>query len=343
MREQVLSLSKLTSPPQIAPADDVVSEGNLKAVYFDALPYEGKATKVFAWLGVPENRVEKLPGVVLVHGGGGTAFKDWVRLWTDRGFAAISIAVEGQTDQRDKRAASGTIPTGWKQHPWSGPWRSGIYGDSDKPLADQWMYHAVADTILANSLLRSLPQVDADKVGLMGISWGGIITSTVIGIDHRFAFAIPTYGCGHLADVPNQYGRSLGNNSIYREIWDPMLRIERAKMPVLWYSWPGDQHFPLDCQSTCYRNAGSKPMISLVPGMGHGHGAAWRRPESYAFAESVVRSGRPWCVQGASITQGNSLRVTFTSDKALKTARLVSTVDSGLTGQLSLCMAQDVA
>ena len=48
----------------------------------------------------------------------------------------------------------------------------------------------------------------------MGISWGGVITSTVIGIDDRFAFAIPTYGCGDLAEVPNQYGKSLGNHDL---------------------------------------------------------------------------------------------------------------------------------
>jgi cephalosporin-C deacetylase-like acetyl esterase len=40
----------------------------------------------------------KVPGMVLVHGGGGTAFKEWVQKWNAQGFAAISIAVEGQTD-----------------------------------------------------------------------------------------------------------------------------------------------------------------------------------------------------------------------------------------------------
>jgi cephalosporin-C deacetylase-like acetyl esterase len=47
------------------------------------------------------------------------------------------------------------------------------------------MYHALADTMLANSLLRSLPEVDATKIGVMGVSWGGVITSTVIGLDER--------------------------------------------------------------------------------------------------------------------------------------------------------------
>ena len=36
------------------------------------------ATKVFAWLGMPANVSGKVPGVVLVHGGGGSASKDWV-------------------------------------------------------------------------------------------------------------------------------------------------------------------------------------------------------------------------------------------------------------------------
>jgi dipeptidyl aminopeptidase/acylaminoacyl peptidase len=84
------------------------------------------------------------------------------------------------------------------------------------------MYHAVADTILAHSLLRSHPRVDPKKVGVMGISWGGVIVSTVVGIDTRFAFGIPTYGCGNLADAANQYGKALGDNTVYREIWDPV-------------------------------------------------------------------------------------------------------------------------
>lgn len=162
-------------------------------------------------------------------------------------------------------------------------------------MEDQWIYHAVADTVIANSLLRSLPEVDADKVGVMGISWGGVITATVIGIDDRFAFAIPMYGCGGLSTSGNQYGRALGTNALYCEAWDPLVRMDRLHMPVLWFSWPQDAHFPLDCQAACYRAAAGPHMVSLVPGMGHGHD--FRAPQGYAFAESVVREGKPWCVQ----------------------------------------------
>src|SRR5262249_45120269 len=147
--------------------------GERGAIFFDSLPYRGKPTRVFAWYGAPEKRPGKVPGIVLVHGGGGTAYKEWVQKWNEHGFAAISIAVEGQTDEPDPK-------TRWKRHAWAGPERDGIYADTSQPLADQWMYHAVADTVLANSLICSFPEVDPDKVGLMGTSWGGVITSTVI-------------------------------------------------------------------------------------------------------------------------------------------------------------------
>jgi dienelactone hydrolase len=326
-RQLVQNLARLTEAPAMREAEGFPAAGEIKAIYFDALEWKGKPTKVFAWLGVPKNPSGKLPGIVLVHGGGGTAFQSWVQEWNDRGFAAIAIAVEGQTSNRSE-----TNPKAWQRHESGGPGRVGIYGDSKEPLRDQWIYHAVADTILSHSLLRSLPGVDPEKIGIMGISWGGVITSTVIGIDPRFAFAIPTYGCGDLSLVANQYGRALGGNLLYQQVWDPLLRLDRAKLPVLWFSWPQDQHFPLDHQAASYRRAPGPRMVALVPNMGHGHGPPWNRPESYAFAESIVREEAPWCVQTTAAADGRTARVSFTSSKPLDRATLVSTTGSGITG-----------
>ena len=329
-RRLVLELGNLTAPPARFPAEGFASDGGIEAIYFEGLPWKGRATRVFAWLGLPEDRDGKVPAIVLVHGGGGTAFREWVEKWTERGYAAISIAVEGQTDEAEE------VPAGarrsWRRHAWGGPKRDGIYADSSEPLRDQWMYHAVADTVLANSLLRSLPQVDADKVGLMGISWGGVITSTVIGIDSRFAFAIPTYGCGHLFDSANHWGEALGSNRLYREVWDPMVRMDRVQTPVLWLSWPGEAAFPLDSQAASYRSAPGPRMVSLIPGMGHSHRAGWTPPDSYAFADSVVYSGEPWLVQAESGLSKDSVRIEMTAAKPLDSASLVWTTDAGFTG-----------
>ena len=62
------------SVPDHTPAPDFQADG-VKAIFFDGLPWKGKPTRVFAWVGVPKLEPgKKAPGIVLVHGGGGTAF-----------------------------------------------------------------------------------------------------------------------------------------------------------------------------------------------------------------------------------------------------------------------------
>lgn len=333
-RDAALALAELrdlTNPPATYPADGYADEQGARALFFENVLWRGEPTRVFARLGFPAaTGTAKVPGVVLVHGGGGTAFAEWVRRWNEHGFAAIAIAVEGQTDVRDPAGPRGAA---WKRQPWGGPARVGIYGDSGQPIRDQWIYHACAAAIRANSLLRAQAGVNPARVGVMGISWGGVITSTVIGLDRRLAFAIPTYGCGDLATADNQYGRALGTNTLYRDVWNPRLRLDAATMPVLWYSWPGDEHFPLDAQARSYRAAPGPRMVVLRPGMRHSHPAGWTPPDSYAFAQSVVREGRPWLRQTRLIVAGGRARVEFASTKPLERAVLLWTAGSGFTGK----------
>lgn len=331
MNEQVLALGSLTNAPAVQDAGD--SDGIMKTVFFDSVQYKGKPAKVFAWIGVPETSGgKKIPGIVLVHGGGGTAFKEWVDLWNKKGFAAISIATGGQTDEWTGSYSATARNKIWVRHEWAGAPQGSTYGDTKEPLEDQWMYHAVAGTVLANSLLRSLPEVDESRIGVIGISWGGIITSTVMGIDPRFAFAIPVYGCGHLADSENKYGDALRDNEIYKNVWDPMIRMNRAIMPTLWLSWPEDFAFSPISQAKNYHAMPGAYMVSLIPRMGHSHEKGWNPPDSYAFAESIVNTGRPWGGMVRVEKAGADVAVEFRTDIAPEKAVLVSTTGAGFTG-----------
>ena len=327
-RAAVAALGDLTTAPAIYTdvvtpgTSDSVSAGDLKGIYYDALDYNGNPTRVYAWIGIPAGASagSPVPGMVLVHGGGGTAYQEWVEKWVERGYAAISIAVEGQTNVDTDPVTPGNQ---WFKHAMAGPSRGALYNDSPDALTEQWMYHAVADTVLANSLLRSLPEVDATKVGLSGYSWGGVITSTVIGIDDRFMFAIPTYGCGHKYDSRNYYGANLASNELYRQVWDPMIRIANATMPVLWFSWPEEPHFLMDSLAYTYHGAPGTRMVSLKPGMGHG--GNWHSPEYYDYADSIVSGAGPWCVLQSLNLVGHTATVVFDSSKTLNTASLVYT------------------
>ncbi|VGO12224.1 hypothetical protein PDESU_00775 [Pontiella desulfatans] len=330
--DAVVALGDLTNAPSVYTTNGVVTNvncvGSIQSMMYESVEYTGKTTRVWAYIGMPAGASAEnpVPAVVLVHGGGGTAFSDWVQHWNDRGYAAIAMDNEGRMVDP---------ATGEKfVQPWGGPQRTGIYDDMAKPIGDHFMYHATASAIVANSLIRSLPEVDADKIGIMGVSWGGVITSTTIGLDDRFAFAIPTYGCGHLYDAMSHWGGALIDNETYKTVWDPFLRLDQATMPVLWYSWPGDYHFPLDSQGASYMAAAGERMVSLVPGMNHSHGSAWFRPESYDFADSIISDGTGWCVQQSLSLTGSDVEAVFATTRSLKTATLLFATETGATTSL---------
>ena len=347
----VLAIGDLTEAPTAYETTDYltvdstasIGAGDVKAIYFDGLDYEGNPTKVFARIGIPDSAssLTPVPGIVLVHGGGATADDDWVAEWKNRGYAAIAIAVEGQTDFRESQVtaeqltAYGSIATGWVKHAYSGPERIGAYNDKGKAITDQWMYHAVADTVLAHNLLRSLPFVSSEEVGVMGVSWGGIIVSTVIGIDNRFKFAIPVYGHGDLHEMFNYFGRGLANNEVYQNVWNATIRMERATMPTLWYSWEGDRNFSLDSQYTTYSKSPASRMVSLIPNMGHSAVFAYNRQESYDFASYVLSNNEPWCQQTSSSRDGLNVSVVFSSTKDLQNAEIYTGIGSGHTGDFT--------
>ncbi len=268
---------------------------NLTGLFFDGLNFHGNPTKVFCWYGVPESlkKGEKAPAVVLVHGGGGTVFPDWVKKWTDRGYVAISIALEGQVpgpaDQNSK------LEMKHQTTKFSGPYRKGFFLDIiHEELQDQWFYHAVADIILANSLLRSFPEVDMQKIGITGISWGGILTNVVAGIDNRFAFSIPVYGCGYLQEAPT-YIKQLSAHSpeskqFYLENWEPSLYMPIQSQPTLFVNGTNDHHFSMNSFTKTFCASGSeKKYLHVEHDMKHGHAPGWEPEEIYSFADYVVK------------------------------------------------------
>ncbi|MDR8394553.1 acetylxylan esterase [Aliifodinibius sp. S!AR15-10] len=267
---------------------------NIKGLFFDGVSYHGKPTKVFSWYGVPESLElgEKAPAVVLVHGGGGTVFPDWVKKWTDHGYIAISVALEGQLPG-ERKTDSKTVMK-WPTHKYSGPYRQGFFLDiMNKKLENQWFYHAVADIILANSLIRSFPEVDSTQVGITGISWGGILTNVVTGIDNRFDFSIPVYGCGYLHQAPT-YMEQLKSHTpeskqFYLTIWEPSLYIPLQQQPTLFINGTNDGHFSMNSFTKTYNASDTKKYLHLEHEMKHGHYAGWNKVIIYSFADYITK------------------------------------------------------
>lgn len=319
-------MQALSQPPHYY-EDAQRSVGDVRAIFYDGLPWKGKPTRVFAYVGLPELKPgEQVPAIVLVHGGGGSAFIPWVRLWMRRGYAAIAMDTCG--------CISGGGYENHPRHEAGGPPGWGGFDQIDQPIQDQWTYHAVADVILAHSLIRSFKKVDANRIGLTGISWGGYLTCITAGVDSRFQFAAPVYGCGFLGKDSTWLGTFKGMGearaSQWLSIWDPSVYLTRARMPMLWLNGTCDFAYPMDSWRKSARLPHGSRTLCLRVNMPHGHGGPGENPEEiHAFAESLFR-GKPALATIVSQTVNeDSMAVEYKSGARVVKAELNYTTDAG--------------
>jgi dienelactone hydrolase len=326
VEETPWNLERLSNAPEAYPAEGFEAQ-DVRALFYEGLPWKGKPTRVFAWYGAPENKTdERLPAMVLVHGGGGTAFDEWVRLWNRRGYAAIAMDL------------CGCVPSGsygnWLRHGHGSPPGWGGFEQIDWPIEDQWTYHAVSQVVLANSLLRSFPEIDPDRIGLTGISWGGYLTCIVSGMDNRFSFAVPVYGCGFLghnsAWLPVFEKMGQRKSEKWLKLWDPSHYLRDTTMPMLWVTGTNDGAYPLDSLQKSYRLPESERTLCIRIRMPHGHGGAGENPEEiHAFANSILKGSVPLArITGYGIDGGHAW-AEFTSAKPITRAELCFTRDLG--------------
>jgi dienelactone hydrolase len=317
-------LEALSKAPRTALAEGFEVDG-LRAITYDGLPWKGRPTRVFAWVGIPKAE-RKVPAMVLVHGGGGTAFADWAKLWTARGYAAIAMDLCGALPRKAK--------SGWERHEQGGPPGWGGFDQIEGDEKDHWTYHAVADVILGHSLLRSFPEVDPDRIGITGISWGGYLTCITASVDSRFKFAAPVYGCGFLGEdsVWLDTFAKMGKEKAERwlRLWDPSKYLGQAKMPFLWVNGTNDFAYPLDSYQKSYRLPPTERTLAVRIRMAHAHGGPGEKPEEiHAYANALFQGGVPLAkISGQGVEKGEAW-ATFASKSPVVKAELSYTRDSG--------------
>jgi cephalosporin-C deacetylase-like acetyl esterase len=319
-------MRKLSVAPDMYPAGDF-NEPGVRALFFDGLPWKGKPTRVFAWYGVPPHKEgEKLPAIVLVHGGAGTAFASWVRLWNARGYAAIAMDTCGSLPQRDDQPS-----TKFKHDDMGGP-PCYEWSQINWPIEDQWQYHAVADVILADSLLRSFPEIDPARIGLTGISWGGYLTEIVASVDTRFRFGAPVYGCGFLGEnsawVPEFKKMKPEDAQKWLALWDPSVYLPHITMPLLWVDSTNDQSYPMDSLRKSYLLPKGPRTLSMHVRMEHNYAQGEPPEEIHAFADYYLKPDPPLVSVGAVKRRGDEVTVKYKAATPVSRAVLNYTLDS---------------
>lgn len=160
----------------------------VERVRFETEPGE----RVIAAVARPEKAEGRLPAVIVQHYLGGTKDDLIIQglVWQLAGKGFLAIAIDGRYrgergDVTLQQAMDRAVETG-KGHPW---------------LVD-----TVYDVLRTVDYLVSRPDVDAARIGMVGISEGGIETWMAAAADERIAVAVPVIGV-------TRFARAVGDTS----------------------------------------------------------------------------------------------------------------------------------
>ncbi|HYW78340.1 MAG TPA: acetylxylan esterase [Thermoguttaceae bacterium] len=297
---------------------------NVQQVYYQGEPVDGKPTRVFAYYACPAESDGPVPGMVLVHGGGGTAFAEWATLWAERGYAALAMDLGGCGPNKE-RMADGMPAQG---HP-----EKFLLFENEEEARRLWTYHAVAAVIRGHSLLASREEVDATRTGLTGISWGGYLTCIVAGVDDRFKVAAPVYGCGFLHENSCWLGQfaQLGPEQTKRWVayYDPSRYLPGVRCPILFLNGTNDFAYPLDSYQKSYRAVPGPVDLHIEVRMPHGHPQGWAPREIGLYVDSVLLGGDPLPKLGPLKIDAGHATATFQCKVPVTQGQLHYTTDGG--------------
>ena len=323
-------LSALRRAPKATWGDP---SGLVREVYYEGEPYQGKPTRVFAYYGRPAQGDGPFPAMLLVHGGGGKAFAEWATLWAQRGYAALAMDTAGHGPGGKER-----LPDGGPDQDDNSKFRE--FGPAE--IKAMWTYHAVATVVRGHSLLAARKDVDPDRIGITGISWGGYLTCIVTGIDDRLKVSVPVYGCGFLYEnsvwLPRFDKISADTRRLWIENFDPSRYLPGVRCPILFVNGTNDFAYPLDSYQKSYREVGGGRLeagragnrsLCVTVKMPHGHPQGWAPKEIGLFVDNVLQGGDPLPAIGEMKTADGKAAASFKSPTPIVRAQLLHTSDAG--------------
>ncbi len=202
----------------------------------------------------------KIPTILRIHGGPAaqfsTAFNFEWQLFAAQGYAVVAGNPRGSTGYgRDYSYA--------------------LFAKWGEPDFDDEM--AVVDQAVAMGV------ADADRLGVGGWSYGGILTNYVISKTTRFKAAtsgasasniLAGYGTDHYQyEYETELGLPWKNTEAYLKLSGPFLKADRIKTPTLFLCGEADMNVPLLNTEQLYqavRRLGIPTELVIYPGQNHG-------------------------------------------------------------------------
>jgi len=287
-------------------------------IRFTSIAWQGKAVRIFGFYGYPVRASGRLPGLLLVHGGGGYATLNRVIEGAHHGFATLSIDLPGKGPHRSISRSTGpdmTVPQ--------------IF-DVQPDLESSYIFQAVIAQMRAISFLCSRPEVDPDRIGLAGVSWGGATGLLTTSLDHRVRCFVDIFGGGYLSEGSAwmKYFRRLppGQLALWEANYDASEYLSGIHVPVLGETGTDDRCYWLPEFMKTMDAIHPRPDLILLPNLDHrlnpaGHQAFYRWLELHLDRRAAVHAG----LEGFTIrraSDGLEIRVKAGGSVAVRSVRV---------------------
>ncbi len=252
----------------------------VRYVTFTVGTFKGEKSTMSAFYAFPKGE-KNLPAIMHIHGGGQRASLVKVQWAAWNGYAGLSVNWGGHPPLKLKKGEANTDwgaldPTQRHNRFFRVMKADGKTLDAvESPRNNNWFILTLACR-RGITFLEQQPEVDPERIGVMGHSMGGKLTVDVAGIDPRVKAAVPSCGGsgsaqGVVSGMPGS-GMDKELSDLFLQTIDNIAYIRELTCPILYMGPSNDFAGPMDNMYSNWKNIGSSFVrYAISPHLNHHH------------------------------------------------------------------------
>lgn len=299
--------------------------GTLKITdfYITAGGNENGPNRIFCASAVPKERKGPFPVLFVFHGGGGHASGALALAIARKnpGCAAVAVDYNGQF------RPSASPVTHWVTQTESLRER---HLDLDPDPLNFPMFHNVQAARRVLDWTQEQPWADPEKLGAVGISYGGWVSLILAGVDDRIKCVVTHVSAGGTEGLHSRAGQpQYWEPSDQRSIWlahaDPIAYAAQTRAPVFLELAANDRFFWLSGAARHRDAFGGEAAWLLTPNCDHHNGGPELPDPIGLWTQAVFSNGTPFPTFGktAFSDEGNSASTCIKSERPIQSVHLV--------------------
>ena len=222
---------------------------DVSEVTFNSIDLGDGPIRIHGFVAVPVGHsAGSLPGLVYGHGAGDEADEEIAR---DLAAMINAVTISFSGPGQGQSTGPSSTPENWL--------------NTIPDIRRSWLYQYVYSAMRAVTYLMTRPEVDPRRIGMTGISAGGLMTLIANGVDDRLAAAYPIMATGNFrqslesgswlnAFPIGDEGLTADSPEVlaFERYLDPIQYADRQHAPVLLINGAQDEFFPINTTRSTY-------------------------------------------------------------------------------------------